>query len=65
MRHAILISPSSNLPTIVSENSKDYAELMFMGYTPLQFGTLKELQSIEEEMMQDFAMELDISSEIN
>jgi len=60
--HVLFLSPSSNLPTIVNQDSATYVELSMMGYTPLKFGTKRELQSLEEELMQDFAMELELNN---
>ncbi len=64
MQHAILISPVSQLPTIVSTNSFTYAELMQAGYQVSNYGTKKQMQEIEAELLSDFAMELD-TNEIN
>lgn len=59
MQHALLISPVSQLPTIVNSNSKTYAELMQAGYQPIQTGTKKQLEEIEEEMLEQFVDELE------
>lgn len=61
MAHALLISPTSQLPTIVNMDSKEYAQLSFMGYTPIQTGTKKELQFLEEELMLEFVDELELN----
>lgn len=56
--HVLLISPVSQLPTVVSTQSHVYAELMQSGYQPIQTGTKRELEALEEELMQDFCAEL-------
>ncbi len=61
MQHALLISPVSSLPTIVNTNSSTYAELMQAGYQATNFGTKRELTEIEEQLMQEFAMELEMN----
>lgn len=63
--HVLLLSPTSQLPTIVSMQSHYYPELMQQGYQHIQTGTKKQLEEIESEMMGDLYAELDISSEIN
>lgn len=65
MHHALLISPVSQLPTVVNTNSLVYAELIQSGYQTIQTGTKRQLQALEEELMQDFAMELELNQEIN
>ena len=64
MPYALLSSPVSNLPTIVSQNSLDYPTMMQMGYVQICTGTQKELQNMAEEMTIDF-MELEMNTEIN
>ncbi|MES2287357.1 MAG: hypothetical protein V4547_16815 [Bacteroidota bacterium] len=53
MNHALLIAPSSQLPTVVNTQSKTYAELVQAGYQPVNFGTKRDMQDIEQEMMAD------------
>jgi len=53
MLHALLLSPVSMLPTVVSTNSKTYPELMQAGYQFVQYGTRKDLTEIESEMLSD------------
>lgn len=55
MQHALLISPVSQLPTVISTNSHSYPELIQSGYQAIQFGTKKELDEIEAEMIYEFA----------
>ncbi len=62
---ALLISPVSQLPTIVNQDSREYAELTFMGYEAKSTGTKKKLERLEEEIMQDFVAELDLPNEEN
>jgi hypothetical protein len=57
--HVLLISPVSQLPTVISTNSHSYPELMQVGYQAIQFGTKKELTEIEIEMIAEFAGQLD------
>lgn len=57
--HVILISPVSQLPTVVSTHSNTYPELMQAGYQAIQFGTKKELTEIEIEMMADLINQFD------
>ena len=64
MQHAILISPVSQLPTLVSTNSLTYAELMQAGYQVTNYGTKKQMQDIEAELLSDFVMDLELN-EIN
>jgi len=59
--HVLLISPSSQLPTILNEQSTEFAQLSAMGYQPLQYGTKKELELVEIELMQNFCAELDLN----
>lgn len=59
--HVLLISPTSSLPTIINQDSHEYAQLAAMGYQPIQIGTKKELERIEEGMMQDFVSDLDLN----
>ena len=65
MLHALLLSPVSQLPTVVSTNSTTYPELMQAGYQFIQYGTRKDLIEIEEEMMVDFVSDLEMNNEIN
>jgi len=64
MQHAILISPVSQLPTIVSTNSLTYVELMQAGYQVTNYGTKKQMQEIELELMEQYCSELELN-EIN
>ena len=57
--HVLLISPVSQLPTIVNTTSHTYPELMQAGYQAIQFGTRKELTEIEIEMMADLINQFD------
>lgn len=59
--HVLLISPVSQLPTIISQDSIEYAQLSFMGYTPIQTGTKKELQEVERELLEGFVQELEMN----
>lgn len=63
MQHALLISPVSQLPTIVNTNSTVYAELMQAGYQATNFGTKKQLQEIECELMENFVSELEMNQD--
>ena len=63
--YALLSSPISHLPTIVSTNSFDYPEMMQMGYTQIMTGYKKELEKIAEELTVDFVNELELNSDIN
>jgi len=65
MAHALLLNPTSGLPIIVNEFSTDYAQLAFMGYTPLKTGTRKELEIDEREIMENFCRELETNDDIN
>ena len=60
--HVLLISPTSQMPTILNENSMEFAQLSAMGYQPIQFGTKKELELVEIELMQDFCAELELNT---
>jgi len=62
MQHAIMISPVSQLPTIVSTNSLTYSELMQAGYQVTNYGTKKQMEEIEEELMQDFYSDLELNN---
>jgi len=62
MQHALLVSPVSQLPTVVNTNSLAYAELVQGGYQTIQFGSKKELTLIEEGMMVDFVDELELNT---
>jgi len=64
MQHALLVSPISQLPTIVNTNSFTYAELMQAGYHAIHFGTKKQLSEIEAELLAEFVDELELN-EIN
>lgn len=57
--HILLLSPTSRLPTIVSMQSHFYPELMQQGYQPIQTGTKRQLQEIEEELLLEFVDELE------
>lgn len=59
--HVLLISPVSQLPTIINENSPDYAQLAFMGYSPIQKGTRKQLEEVEKELLEGFVQELEMN----
>ncbi len=59
--HVLLISPTSQLPTILNEQSMEAAQLFQMGYTPVQYGTKKELELVEIELMQDFVADLEMN----
>lgn len=61
--HVLLISPTSQLPTILNEQSMEAAQLFQMGYTPVQYGTKKELELVEIELMQEFCADLEINSD--
>jgi len=60
--HVLLISPTSQLPTICNQNSLTYAELMQAGYQVSQVGTKRELMDIEQEIMENFCLELEINN---
>jgi len=64
MNHVLLISPTTQLPTIVSMQSHFYPELMQAGYQVERFGTKKELTTLEEELMESFVSDLELN-EIN
>lgn len=57
--HVILVSPVSQMPTVVSVNSNTYPELMQAGYQVIQSGTRKQLEEIEAEMLVDFVNQFD------
>ncbi len=63
MAHALFISPVSKLPVIVNEQSSEYANLLFMGYTIEETGTKKQLERIEEQIMIDFCAELELNQD--
>lgn len=65
MAHALFISPVSKLPVIVNEQSSEYANLLFMGYTIEETGTKKQLERIEEQIMENFVSELEMNNETN
>ena len=62
--HVLLLAPVSQLPTILNEQSTEFAQLSAMGYQPIQYGTKKELELVEIELMQDFVSDLELN-EIN
>ena len=62
--HVLLISPTSQLPTICNQNSLVYPELMAAGYQVSHTGTKRQLEALEEELMQDFVCDLELN-EIN
>jgi len=64
MAHALFISPVSKLPVIVNEQSSEYANLLFMGYTIEETGTKKELELVEE-LMENFVSDLEMNNETN
>jgi hypothetical protein len=57
--HVILVSPVSQMPTVVSVNSNTYPELMQAGYQAIQWGTKRELTEIEQVMLEDFVNQFD------
>lgn len=61
MQHVLLVSPTSGLPTVISQNSHAYPELIQSGYQAIQFGTKRELTEIESEMMADYVEELELN----
>jgi len=63
--HVLLISPVSQLPTIINEQSTEAAQLFQMGYQPIQYGTKKELELVEIELMEQFVSELELNNETN
>ncbi len=63
--HALLISPTSQLPTIVNMESAEFAQLSFMGYTPIETGTKRQLQLLEEQLMVEFTESLELNNELN
>ena len=63
--HALLISPTSQLPTIVNMESVEFAQLSFMGYTPIETGTKRQLQLLEEQLMVEFTESLEMNNELN
>ncbi len=62
MAHALLLNPTNGLPVIVNQFSTDYAQLAFMGYTPIKTGTRKELEIEEQQIMEEFCAELEINN---
>jgi len=65
MAHVLLLSPTSNLPTILNEQSMEAAQLFQMGYQPIQYGTKKELELVEIELMENFVSDLEMNNETN
>lgn len=61
--HALLISPTSKMPCIMSTLNHEYPTMIKAGYTILETGTKKELEPIYEEMMQEFANELEVNND--
>ncbi len=63
--HAIMSNPQFNLPVIVNMDSTLFAELSCAGYVPIATGYKKQLETMEEEMMQDFVSDLEMNADIN
>lgn len=59
--HVLFLSPTSQLPTIVNQDSQTYAELSAMGYQPIQYGTKRDLQEVERELMEQFVDDLELN----
>jgi len=63
--YVLLISPVSQLPTIINEQSTEAAQLFQMGYQPIQYGTKKELELVEIELMENFVSDLEMKALLN
>lgn len=61
--HYLMQHNENSLPVIVNGDSRQYAELAFAGYTPIAQGYRKQLEAIEEEMLQDFAEQLEMNQD--
>lgn len=49
----LLLAPETNLPTVISMNSKYYPDFIMKGYTQVDTGHKTDLEEIEEEMLKE------------
>lgn len=57
--YALLTNPETLLPTVINTNSFYYPEMIQKGYEPLLTGTKKEINEIYEQLIVEFASNLD------
>lgn len=62
---ALLVSPVSQLPTVVSMNSQTFVDLTFAGYKVEKQGSKKNIEKEYEERMEDFVNELELNEDDN
>lgn len=63
--HALMISPTHNLPVIVNMDSMQFAELSCAGYIPQATGFKKQLEELERDMLEDMYADLELNNETN